>query len=33
MQGQHWILLLVAIGAGYVGGRLWSTPAQMVGLP
>jgi hypothetical protein len=33
MEGQHWIMLLVIFVAGYVLGRLWTTPAQMVGLP
>jgi hypothetical protein len=33
MEGQHWIMLLVILVAGYVLGRLWTTPAQMVGLP
>ena len=33
MEGQHWIMLLVILVAGYVLGRLWATPATMVGLP
>lgn len=33
MEGQHWIMLLVVLIAGYVLGRLWTTPAQMLGLP
>jgi hypothetical protein len=33
MEGQHWIMLLVILIAGYVLGRIWTTPAQMVGLP
>lgn len=33
MEGQHWIMLLVILVAGYVLGRIWTTPAQMVGLP
>jgi hypothetical protein len=33
MQGQHWIMLLVAVAAGYVAGRLFAQPAQMLGLP
>jgi hypothetical protein len=33
VEGQHWIMLLVILIAGYVLGRLWTTPAQMVGLP
>lgn len=33
MQGQHWLLLLIVLVVGYVLGRVWTTPAQMVGLP
>jgi hypothetical protein len=33
MEGQHWIMLFIILVTGYVLGRLWSTPAQMVGLP
>jgi hypothetical protein len=33
MEGQHWIMLLIILIAGYVLGRIWTTPAQMVGLP
>ena len=33
MEGQHWIMLLVILVAGYVLGRIWTAPAQMVGLP
>jgi hypothetical protein len=33
VEGQHWIMLLVILVAGYVLGRIWTTPAQMVGLP
>jgi hypothetical protein len=33
VEGQHWIMLLVILIAGYVLGRIWTTPAQMVGLP
>jgi hypothetical protein len=33
MEGQHWIMLLVILVAGYVLGRIWTTPATMVGLP
>jgi hypothetical protein len=33
MEGQHWIMLAVILIAGYVLGRIWTTPAQMVGLP
>lgn len=33
MQGTHWMILVVALVVGYALGRVWSTPAQMVGLP
>jgi len=33
MEGQHWIMLAVILVMGYVLGRVWATPAQMVGLP
>jgi hypothetical protein len=33
MEGQHWIMLLVILVVGYVLGRLWAAPAQMIGLP
>jgi hypothetical protein len=33
MEMQHWIMLLVILVAGYVLGRLWTTPATMLGLP
>lgn len=33
MEGQHWIMLAVILVAGYVLGRIWTTPATMVGLP
>ena len=33
MQGQHWLMLVVILITGYVLGRMWSTPARMVGLP
>lgn len=33
MEGQHWVMLLVILVAGYVLGRIWTTPAQMIGLP
>ena len=33
MEGQHWIMLAVILVTGYVLGRIWTTPAQMVGLP
>jgi hypothetical protein len=33
LEGQHWIMLLVILVVGYVLGRLWAQPAQMLGLP
>lgn len=33
MEGQHWLMLAIVLTVGYVLGRLWARPAQMVGLP
>ena len=33
MEGQHWFMLAIVLAVGYVLGRLWAKPAQMVGLP
>lgn len=33
MEGQHWVMLLIVLVVGYVLGRLWTQPAQMLGLP
>ena len=33
MNGSHWIMLLVAIAAGYAAGRMFPKAGQMVGLP
>lgn len=33
MEGQHWVMLAVILVVGYVLGRLWATPAALVGLP
>lgn len=33
MEGQHWIMLLIAVAVGYVTGRVWTQPAKLVGLP
>lgn len=33
MQGQHWFMLTVVLIAGYILGRMWTTPARMFGLP
>jgi hypothetical protein len=33
MEGQHWLMLVVVLIVGYIVGRVWATPAQMVGLP
>ena len=33
MQGQHWLMLVVILIAGYVAGRFFPQPARMIGLP
>lgn len=33
MEGHSILLLVVILVAGYVVGRMWAAPAQMVGLP
>jgi hypothetical protein len=33
MESQHWVMLFVFLVAGYALGRLWTAPAQLVGLP
>jgi hypothetical protein len=33
MEGQHLLLMAVVLSVGYVLGRVWTKPAQMVGLP
>jgi hypothetical protein len=33
MEGQHWFMLFVVLVIGYVLGRVWTTPAHMIGLP
>ena len=33
MEGQHWIMLVIILVVGYVLGRIWTAPAQMIGLP
>jgi hypothetical protein len=33
MEGQHWVMLAIMLAAGYVLGRVWVQPAQMLGLP
>lgn len=33
MNGTSWLLLLVAVVAGYLAGRLIPQPARMLGLP
>jgi hypothetical protein len=33
LENQHWVMLFIVLVVGYVAGRLWATPAQMVGLP
>lgn len=33
MEGQHWVMLAIVLIVGYVLGRIWTQPAQMLGLP
>lgn len=33
MEGTHYLMLAVVLIVGYVIGRVWATPATMVGLP
>jgi hypothetical protein len=33
MEGQHYVMLAVFLVMGYVLGRVWLTPARMIGLP
>jgi hypothetical protein len=33
VEGQHWVMLFIILVVGYVLGRLWTQPAQMLGLP
>lgn len=33
MEGQHWVMLFIVLVVGYVLGRVWTQPAQMIGLP
>lgn len=33
MGGEHWLMLIIVLIVGYVLGRMWAAPAQMVGLP
>jgi hypothetical protein len=33
MEGQHLLFAAVVLAVGYVLGRVWTKPAQMVGLP
>lgn len=33
MEGQHWVMLIIVLMVGYVLGRIWTQPAQMLGLP
>lgn len=33
MDGTHWLILVVMLAIGYVMGRVWAQPAQMLGLP
>jgi len=33
MEGQHWVMLFIILIVGYVLGRVWTAPAQAIGLP
>ena len=33
LENQHWVMLFIVLTVGYVLGRLWTQPAQMLGLP
>jgi len=33
METQHWFMLLVVLAVGYILGRVWTGPAQALGLP
>lgn len=33
MEGQHWLMLIIALVVGYVLGRLMPQLGQSVGLP
>lgn len=33
MEGMHYVMIAVFIVVGYALGRVWATPAHMVGLP
>lgn len=33
MENQHWVMLLIILAVGYALGRIWPTPARLVGLP
>lgn len=33
MEMSHFWVMVLAVVAGYVIGRMWATPAHMVGLP
>jgi len=33
MKVSGWIKLFIVLAIGYVIGRLWATPGNMVGLP
>lgn len=32
MQSHHWLMFVAVLVAGYVLGRYWSAPAQLVGI-
>ena len=33
MQQHHWFMLAAVLVIGYIVGRLFPTPGQMIGLP
>jgi hypothetical protein len=33
MLPSHWLMLAVILLVGYALGRVWATPARLVGLP
>lgn len=33
MEVRHFLYIAALLAAGYVIGRIWATPATMVGLP
>jgi len=33
MEPHHWFMMVIFLIVGYVLGRVWTQPAQMLGLP